>query len=254
MLKAATARGLGPCGPRHPLLRPRYRHAAAPASPPLSLLAGRTCHLPSHSAVITSGSPVYGTYGGSSPRLHALAARPLGGSLCKAHPRRAYLYPMARSHTYGKPHPSLVTTTGRATHLQTRAANGPDSSSSSGISERATSASTDASAVAAAQLLSGALDAALLPRLEAIEGRIVEAVEAKVVERLGEQGQRTKELVEVGRVWGGSARATEVHGFIHKNAQALCPYPTSRMETDAVWLSCGSFNLDLYMNSGSHLP
>ncbi len=54
-----------------------------------------------------------------------------------------------------------------------------------------TSTSADSSAVAAARLLRGALEAALLPRLEAVEGRvgdmevrIVGALEAKVVERL----------------------------------------------------------------------
>ncbi len=87
---------------------------------------------------------------------------------------------------------------------------GSDSSSSSdrggAAGQRpssATSAAPDASAVAAARLLRGALEAALLPRLEALEGRIVEAVEgsvevcASVLPRLEAMEARNKIMREV---------------------------------------------------------
>ncbi len=54
----------------------------------------------------------------------------------------------------------------------------------------------NASAVAAARLLRGALEAALLPRLEAMEGRIVERMGEQVAAAAEAQGQRTKEEVQ----------------------------------------------------------
>ncbi len=218
MSKAATARGLGPCGPRqsgcpvqpHPPLRSGYRHhqapAAAPASLPPSLLHGRNRYLPPPSAVISDRSPVCETHGGSGPRPSALGARPLGCLPCKAHPRRPSLTSVSGSYTDGKLHLCLAASTSRAAQLQTRAANGGAAAAASPAAagdedglgsgssnnmhtgthsfDATAAAAPDASAAATARLLRGALEAALLPRLEAMEERILERIEGSVVEAM----------------------------------------------------------------------
>ncbi len=68
------------------------------------------------------------------------------------------------------------------------------------------------SAAAAAQLLRGALEAALLPRLEAMEGRIVGAMEARIVESMeameGRMTQRMEKQVQQKEVGAGERRLT----------------------------------------------
>ncbi len=56
-----------------------------------------------------------------------------------------------------------------------------------------------------------------------------------MVQRLNEQGQRTKDMVEVGRVWGGSARPLEVHGgFIRRGSIPRAGWSTVEPEAACV--------------------
>ncbi len=71
------------------------------------------------------------------------------------------------------------------------------------------STSTDASAVAAAQLLRGALEAALLPRLEAMEGRIVGAMEGSIAERIKAMEERLAMGERMGERQRGPTTAPE---------------------------------------------
>ncbi len=108
-----------------------------------------------------------------------------------------------------QPHHSPISSSTSAPAEGDAAVSNSSSSDASALDRRSSSpvpasaSAPNASAVAAARLLRGALEAALLPRLEAMEGRIggmegriVNTVEGRIVERMEEQEQRIVDAME----------------------------------------------------------
>ncbi len=239
MLKAATARGLGPCGPRqlgsgtppHPQLRSGHRHQAPAAAPPPSPLPGVHPALHPRSTVTTNSSPVRGTHGGScssGPQSRA-PAQPIGGHLSR--------FSLLGMH--GQMNSPPTTLFGRSAQLQTRAAKGDAATGATSPS----GGDENDSLSALFKRFRNNLDAPIALEKEYegsttvggkgdVEGRIVKKVvelEKRILERMREQeqrlaavaeaqGQRTKEevkkLVEVRRAEGGSASALPVHWLL----------------------------------------
>ncbi len=237
MLSAATARGLGPCGPRRrlgrrscPAPQPHHQriarhHAGRPTAetptPRPSLLTTSDIPLSGRAAVITDRGALRPLAPAARP--HGGTSRPSGGVhlLWRTSPvtdaRGTTQTAASAAGQAASQQQEVAARAGAAVALpdsgatdRTGGSGATRTPSSPALSSVPASAPSNSAGVAA-RLLRGALEAALLPRLEAIEGR-VGAMEAKVVESMeameGRMMQRMEKQVQQKEVGAGERQLT----------------------------------------------